>query len=380
MPPVLNVINKRLKQITPMSDIAMIQMTCYLLDCLLTPQNVPPESPKEHYEIYFVFAVMWGFGSTLFQDQILDWRNEFSKWWLSEFKTVKLPGGEGNVFNFYIDSETKQFMPWTQLVPEFELDPSIPLQSTLVNTADTVCLRYFIDLLVAAKHPVMLVGGSGTGKTVLVQEKLNTMSTNYAVTNVPLNYYTTSEMLQAILEKPLEKKSGRSFGPTGNNTMIYFVDDMNMPEVDTYGTVQPHTLIRQFMDYRHWYDRTKLSLKDILNCQFISCMNPTAGSFTIDPRLQRHFCTFAVDFPNADAMFHIYNNILSQHVGNSANKFPSKVQSICESIVRAAIALHRRMNQMFLPTATKFHYNFNLRDMANIFSVISNVFFFLLKY
>ena len=26
--------------------------------------------------------------------------------------------------------------------------------------------------------------------------------------------------------------------------MIYFIDDMNMPEVDTYGTVQPHTLIR----------------------------------------------------------------------------------------------------------------------------------------
>lgn len=44
------------------------------------------------------------------------------------------------------------------------------------------------------------------------------------------------------------------------------------------------------------YDRQKLTLKDIANCMFVSCMNPTAGSFTIDPRLQRHFCTFAVRF------------------------------------------------------------------------------------
>lgn len=59
-------------------------------------------------------------------------------------------------------------------------------------------------------------------------------------------------MMQRVLEKPLEKKSGRSFGPPGGKTMIYFVDDLNMPEVDLYGTVQPHTLIRQFMDYKHW--------------------------------------------------------------------------------------------------------------------------------
>lgn len=28
---------------------------------------------------------------------------------------------------------------------------------------------------------------------------------------------------------------------------------MNMPEVDKYGTVAPHTLIRQHMDHGHWY-------------------------------------------------------------------------------------------------------------------------------
>lgn len=41
-------------------------------------------------------------------------------------------------------------------------------------------------------------------------------------------------MLQKILEKPLEKKAGRNYGPPGNKTLVYFLDDMNMPEVNLY--------------------------------------------------------------------------------------------------------------------------------------------------
>lgn len=292
VPPMLDVFRLKLKRITPISDVAMIQMTCALLDSFLTPQNLPPDCPKDWYEIYFVYSIIWGFGSTLFQDQIIDWRNEFNKWWNNEFKTVRFPPG-GNVFSYYVDPETKKFLPWTNLVPEFELDPDIPLQSNLVNTGETTRLRYFMDILIANNSPVMLVGPPGSGKTILMNAKLNSLSDKYAVTNIPFNFYTTSEMLQKTLEKPLEKKAGRNFGPPGNKTMIYFVDDMNMPEVDKYFTVQPHTLIRQFMDYHHWYDRQKMTLKDIHNCQFVTCMNPSAGSFTIDPRLQRHFCSFA---------------------------------------------------------------------------------------
>ena len=49
--------------------------------------------------------------------------------------------------------------------------------------------------------------------------------------------------------------------------------------------------------HSHWYDRQKLIAKEIHNTQYVSCMNPTAGSFTINPRLQRHFCVLAISFP-----------------------------------------------------------------------------------
>ncbi|XP_022915026.2 dynein beta chain, ciliary isoform X1 [Onthophagus taurus] len=366
IPICLENVRTRFKKITPIVETTHIEMLCHLLDCLLSPINTPQDCPKEWYELYFVFSSVWAFGSAMFQEQATDYRVEFTKWWVNEFKSVKFPTG-GTVFDYFIDCETKQFVPWAESLGRFELDPDMPLQAVLVHTAESIRVRYFLNLLMEKKHPVMLVGTAGSGKTVLVGEKLTSLSENYAVTNVSFNFYTTSEMLQKILERPLEKKAGRNYGPPGNKTLIYFLDDMNMPEVDTYGTVQPHTLIRQHLDYNHWYDRNKLTLKDIHNCQYVSCMNPTAGSFTINPRLQRHFYVFAISFPGSDALTTIYHAILSQHLANPELKFQPHLFKFADNVVAASVVLHHKISQIFLPTAIKFHYIFNLRDISNIF-------------
>ena len=59
--------------------------------------------------------------------QLVDYRVEFSKWWSTEFKTIKFPSA-GTIFDYFIDPETKKFMPWSEKVPKFQLDPEIPLQ------------------------------------------------------------------------------------------------------------------------------------------------------------------------------------------------------------------------------------------------------------
>ncbi|XP_076548684.1 dynein beta chain, ciliary isoform X2 [Osmia lignaria lignaria] len=369
VPTLVEVMKNKFKKITPLPDICHVEMLCNLLDYFLTKENVPPDCPKEWYELYFAFSCIWAFGSATFQDQLIDWRNEFNKWWLNEFKTVKFPAG-GNVFNYFIENETKKLISWTDIVKPFELDTDIPLQSALVPTGETICLHFFLDVFIKEKVPVMLIGAAGSGKSVIVAEKLGSLPDDYNIAGVPLNYYTTSEMLQRIMEKHLEKKTGRNYGPPGLKKLIYFIDDMNMPEVDTYGTVQPHTLIRQHVDYNHWYDRIKLSLKEIHNTQYVSCMNPTAGSFTIDPRLQRHFAVFAVNFPTQENLVMIYSQMLDQHLTNPLNKFNLALTKIAEPLLNAALQCHKKISTTFLPTAIKFHYVFNLRDLSNIFQGI----------
>ncbi|KAF2980505.1 hypothetical protein EK904_000039, partial [Melospiza melodia maxima] len=271
--------------------------------------NVPPDSPREQYELFFVFACIWAFGGALFQDQLVDHRQQFSKWWLTEFKAIKFPS-QGTVFDYYIHPNTKTFNLWDERVPAFELDPDVPLQAAVVHTTETIRLRYFMDLLMEKQRPVMLVGNAGTGKSVLMWDKLEALGTDeYLVQSVPLNFYTTSAMLQAVLEKPLEKKSGRVFGPPGTKRLIYFIDDMNMPEVDKYGTVAPHTLIRQHLDHGHWW---------------VLEGHGTMGGTCAQPQGKHH----------------------------SAGPHT---------------ALHQKVASNFLPTAIKFHYIFNLRDLSNIF-------------
>ena len=46
-------------------------------------------------------------------------------------------------------------------------------QAVLVHTAETVRFRYFVDLLMENRRPVMLVGNAGCGKTVLINDKLS---------------------------------------------------------------------------------------------------------------------------------------------------------------------------------------------------------------
>lgn len=222
VPPCLDAVKTKFKKITPIVESAHIHMLCSLLECLFTQVNTPIDCPKDFYELYFVFACVWAFGSALFQDQIYDHRVEFSKWWMTEFKTIKFPN-QGTVFDYFIDNESKKFEPWTKIVQKFILEQDVPLQSVLVNTIETTRIRYFIDLLLEKGRPLMLVGSAGTGKTVLIKNKLNSLSNeDWVVVSVPFNFYTTSEMLQRVLEKPLERKAGRNYGPPSSKVKLIY--------------------------------------------------------------------------------------------------------------------------------------------------------------
>ncbi|XP_055687854.1 dynein beta chain, ciliary [Lutzomyia longipalpis] len=367
VPVILEAMHTKFTTIIPLVDVALVQTTCSLLESLLTAENVPPNSPNEWYEIFFVFAAIWGFGGPLYQDQQRNWRLEFHRWWVRTFKTVKFPATDATVFDYHVDLDTKRFILWENLRDDFKFYPEIPLQMTFVDTEETVRLQYLLTLLINAGHPAMIVGGSGCGKTMLVQRKLTTLSGDFTSANIPMNLYTTSRGFQASLEVHLERATVRTIVPRNGKRLIYLVDDINLPQVDQYGTTAPHTVLRQFLDYGHWYECEKYILKNVQNCTFLATMNPNVGSFTINPRLQRHFATIALNFPAHFTLKAMYASILSQHLQNAANKFTPSVQGIYLNVVQSVIDFHAEVCQNFLPTSIKFHYNFNLHDITNVF-------------
>jgi dynein heavy chain, axonemal len=181
--------------------------------------------------------------------------------------------------------------------------------------------------------------------------------------SIAFNYFTEVGSFQRILESPLEKKAGVKYGPPGTKQLIYFIDDLNMPKLDPYDTAMPISLIRQHLGWGHWYDRSKLTVKEIGNTQYVAAMNPTAGSFVVNPRLQRLFMTLAMDFPGQDSLMKIYGTFLAGHL----KKFKPDVQEMQTKVLQAALALHDSVAGTFRKTAINFHYEFTIRHLANVF-------------
>lgn len=61
----------------------------------------------------------------------------------------------------------------------------------------------------------------------------------------------------------MEKRTKGVYVPVGGKSMITFMDDLNMPAKDQFGSQPPLELIRLWLDYGFWYDRTKQTIKYI---------------------------------------------------------------------------------------------------------------------
>ena len=120
------------------------------------------------------------------------------------------------------------------------------------------------------KKPVLFCGDSGTAKTVTVQacfKKLTKIEDKYMFLNINFSSRTTSLDFQNIIEENIDKKTFKSYGPkSAGKKMVIFIDDMNMPKIDTYGTQQPLALALFLISRLQLYQREgDLELRDIID-------------------------------------------------------------------------------------------------------------------
>lgn len=97
-----------------------------------------------------------------------------------------------------------------------------------------------MDTCMKRKKPVLFIGSAGTGKTAVMKDYLyKTDSEKVNFKTVNFSSFTDSLALQRNIESMVEKKSGKTFGSATNKTLICYIDDLNMPYVDKYGTQSP---------------------------------------------------------------------------------------------------------------------------------------------
>jgi dynein heavy chain len=360
VPETLLHLKKYFKYVVPVVDIQMIIAICKLLESILDFQEV------QGLEYFFVFACVWSIGAGFTEVDGKDYRKEFSNWWKDKWKTIKYPS-RGGVFDYYVDIKNSKLEEWGKMLDkEYKVDTTKPISNFTVPTTDTTSFQWLMRQFINVGHSPLLVGNAGCGKTQISKGLLNDLSADgehYTYQIINFNYYTDSMLLQTIMEQNLEKRAGKTYAPPGKAKLIYFVDDLNMPKLDAYNTQTAIALLRQHADYGHWYDRTKMQLKDIINTLKFACMNPTAGSFFVNPRLQRHFWMLAIPFPESSSLFTIYSAFLTTHF----SKFKGSIQENVASIIKTTLQVHSEVEKNFRKTAKNFHYEFNVRHLTNIF-------------
>ncbi|KFO25210.1 Dynein heavy chain 1, axonemal [Fukomys damarensis] len=175
---------------------------------------------------------------------------------------------------------------------------------------------------------------------------------------------------------PTNRRKG-VFGPPLGRNFIFFIDDLNMPALETYGAQPPIELLRQWMDHGGWYDRKIIgAFKNLVDINFVCAMGPPGGGRNaITPRLTRHFNYLSFAEMDEGSKKHIFSTILGSWIdgllGEKSYREPvpgaPHIAPFVDPLVEATVTVYATITSQLLPTPAKSHYTFNLRDLSKVF-------------
>lgn len=208
------------------------------IDLNRTKDKLP--NAKKAVLTYLAFSVVWSLGANVHDDS----RGAFAAIARPILKKRCPDFPDGDPFEFGVDAELHKTQPWSEQIPGFTYNPEVSFFEILVPTADTVKYKFVLHTLVGAGHNVLITGETGVGKSVVTKDFLTTAPENIVSACVNFSGKTTTKNLQDAFEGNLEAKRKTLLGPPGGKTMIFFIDDVNMPQLDRYFSQPPCELLR----------------------------------------------------------------------------------------------------------------------------------------
>ncbi|KAG7477961.1 hypothetical protein MATL_G00075170 [Megalops atlanticus] len=370
-------------------------LTCSLLkllDCFFKP-FIPREGEKPHpqekvarlrelIEPWFIFSLVWSVGATGDANSC----QQFSSWLRGKMAKEKVAlcfPEEGLVYDYRLDdagisspeededegkARKVRWASWMESSQSLVITPDTSYSDIIVPTQDTVRMSFLLDMLLSNKKPVLCIGPTGTGKTLTMADKLlKNMPAEYITHFLMFSARTSANQTQDFIDSKLDKRRKGVFGPPLGKYYIFFIDDLNMPMLETYGAQPPIELLRQWMDHGGWYDRKQIgTFKRLVDINFACAMGPPGGGRNpITQRFTRHFNFLSFTEMDDSSKRKIFSTIL----GNWMEPV-EEIQPLNIPLVNATIKVYATITSQLLPTPAKSHYTFNLRDLSKVFQGI----------
>uniref|UniRef100_A0A8C3KWS1 Dynein axonemal heavy chain 12 n=1 Tax=Calidris pygmaea TaxID=425635 RepID=A0A8C3KWS1_9CHAR len=327
----------------------------------------------------FAFATIWSIGGTCDGDSRIIFDNFMRETLAGKSGINPVPTSVGKwecpfeekglVYDYMYELKGRGcWVHWNGLIKNINYsDKNLKIQDIIVPTMDTVRYTYLIELFVTHGKPLLLVGPTGTGKSVYVKDKLmnNLENERYFPFFINFSARTSANQTQNIIMARLDKRRKGVFGPPMGKKCVIFVDDMNMPALEMYGAQPPIELLRQFFDHGFWYDLKDTSKITLVDVQLLAAMGPPGGGRNpVTPRFLRHFNVCTINPFSDETMVRIFSSIVSFYL--RTNEFSSEFFTIGNQIVAATLEVYKKAIKNLLPTPAKSHYIFNLRDFSRV--------------
>ena len=353
---------------------------------------------RQHIECDFLFSLIWSVGKSGNQETQKRF-GVFLEELLVDFETIKsryssvitalkmreweLPNLEDTIhggslilpinalgsecYNVFYDGSEGKWKAWEERLAKYEIAPNTPYNSIVVPNIFTAQYNYLLSLLLPRRKPVLICGPTGTGKSVYVNNTItkDLPQDQFKALTLGFSAKTSANMTQDIIDGKLDKRRKGVYGPPLGQKCIIFVDDLSLPEVEEYGAQPPIELLRQFMGYDGWYDLKENTWRSIIDTVLVATMGPPGGGRNfITPRCARFFNLFCfMEFDDA-SLVRIFSTIVDWHL--SSHAFSNDVKNLTQSIVGATLDTYTASMENLLPTPTKSHYTFNLRDFSRV--------------
>ncbi|KAF6773678.1 hypothetical protein AHF37_07206 [Paragonimus kellicotti] len=385
----------------------VVRQACDILTGIM-PEREEKESSTQvvcpYLERLYVFAIMWSIGALLEEDD----RAKFDAY-IRQHETIRLdlPPIDANtsdsVFDFLV-SDNGNWTHWSSRVEQFvyPANGTPEYSSLLVPNVDNVRTEFLIDVIAKQLKSVMLIGEQAMSqcfephREMRMNPKAITVAQMFGKLDVATNDWTDgifstlwrrtlkwkkSEHVWLVLDGPVDALWIENLNSVlDDSKLLTLANGDRIPmsptckimfEVDNIDNATPATVSRN--ETGGFYNLQKPGdFTTIVDMQFLAAMvHSGAGRNDIPERLKKQFCIFNCTLPSQNSIDKIFGPIALGHYGHSRG-FSEEVTRLVARLVPVTRIVWQVTKGKMLPTPSKFHYVFNLRDLSRIWQAMTS--------